>query len=100
MGVIQDRTTEHLGQSDKAINAYRRLLRQAIDDTKSGGRPLMVLDAKAAHAEHAALSREIAFHNFDVATQYRVLLDLLLDTGRSRVPVLEPACQGLRLGLA
>jgi hypothetical protein len=50
MGVIQDRTTEHLGQSDKAINAYRRLLRQAIDDTRSGGKPLMVLDAKAAPA--------------------------------------------------
>ena len=50
MGVIQDRTTEHLGQSDKAINAYRRLLRQAIDETRSGGKPLMVLDAKAAPA--------------------------------------------------
>ena len=45
MGAIQDRTSEHLGQSDKAISAYRRLLRQAIDDTKSGGRPLMVLNA-------------------------------------------------------
>jgi phthalate 4,5-dioxygenase oxygenase subunit len=50
MGVIQDRTTEHLGQSDKAINAYRRLLRQAIDETKSGGKPLMVLDARSAPA--------------------------------------------------
>ena len=50
MGTIQDRTSEHLGQSDKAINAYRRMLRQAIDDTRSGGRPLMVLDAKSAPA--------------------------------------------------
>ena len=32
MGAIQDRTREHLGQSDKAISAYRRLLRQAIDE--------------------------------------------------------------------
>ena len=31
MGTIQDRTREHLGQSDKAITAYRRLLRQAIE---------------------------------------------------------------------
>ena len=46
MGTIQDRTREHLGQSDKAINAYRRLLRQAIEDTRSGGKPLMVLDAQ------------------------------------------------------
>ena len=48
MGTIQDRTQEHLGQSDKAINAYRRLLRQAIEDTRSGGKPLMVLDPKTA----------------------------------------------------
>ncbi len=48
MGAIQDRTKEHLGQSDKAISAYRRILRQAIDEAKNGGRPLMVLDADAA----------------------------------------------------
>ena len=34
MGTIQDRTREHLGQSDKAISAYRRLLRQAIEDSR------------------------------------------------------------------
>ena len=48
MGAIQDRTQEHLGQSDKAINVYRRMLRQAIEQAKSGERPLMVLDAKSA----------------------------------------------------
>jgi hypothetical protein len=32
MGAIQDRTREHLGQSDKAISAYRRLLRGAIEE--------------------------------------------------------------------
>jgi hypothetical protein len=48
MGAIQDRTREHLGQSDKAISAYRRLLRQAIEDTRNGGKPLMTLDASAA----------------------------------------------------
>jgi phthalate 4,5-dioxygenase len=48
MGAIQDRAKEHLGQSDKAISAYRRILRQAIDEAKSGGKPLMVLDADAA----------------------------------------------------
>jgi len=31
MGPIQDRTREHLGQSDKAIVQYRRLLRQEIE---------------------------------------------------------------------
>jgi phthalate 4,5-dioxygenase oxygenase subunit len=48
MGAIQDRTREHLGQSDKAISAYRRILRGAIEQAGNGGRPLMVLDAAAA----------------------------------------------------
>jgi len=47
MGAIQDRTREHLGQSDKAISAYRRLLRQAIEQARDGT-PLMVLDEQAA----------------------------------------------------
>jgi len=48
MGVIADRSKEHLGQSDKAISAYRRLLRAAIDAAGNGGKPLMVLDGGAA----------------------------------------------------
>ena len=48
MGAIQDRTNEHLGQSDKAITAYRRLLRTAIDQAHNGGRPMMVLDPRSA----------------------------------------------------
>ncbi len=50
MGAIQDRTQEHLGQSDKAISAYRRLLRDAIATAAAGGRPPMLLDAAAAAA--------------------------------------------------
>ncbi|MBB3773550.1 hypothetical protein FHS55_004192 [Angulomicrobium tetraedrale] len=49
MGAIQDRTREHLGQSDKAIIQYRRLLRQEIEKAVSGSAlPLLVLDG--AHA--------------------------------------------------
>jgi phthalate 4,5-dioxygenase oxygenase subunit len=48
MGSIQDRTKEHLGQSDKAISAYRRILRGAIDEAGQGGKPLMVLDPASA----------------------------------------------------
>jgi phthalate 4,5-dioxygenase oxygenase subunit len=48
MGAIQDRTAEHLGTSDKAISAYRRLLRQALDQSGNGSKPMMVLDAAAA----------------------------------------------------
>ncbi len=44
MGAIQDRTEEHLGTSDKAISAYRRLLRQALEQSGNGGKPMMVLD--------------------------------------------------------
>ena len=48
MGRIQDRTKEHLGQSDKAIVQYRRLLRQEIEKAASGTKPFMFLDE--AHA--------------------------------------------------
>jgi phenylpropionate dioxygenase-like ring-hydroxylating dioxygenase large terminal subunit len=48
MGPIADRTREHLGQSDKAISAYRRVLRSAIEQAGNGGTPLMVLNAPAA----------------------------------------------------
>jgi phthalate 4,5-dioxygenase oxygenase subunit len=49
MGTIQDRTEEHLGTSDKAIAAYRRLLRQAIEQTGKGETPILVVDeARAA----------------------------------------------------
>jgi phenylpropionate dioxygenase-like ring-hydroxylating dioxygenase large terminal subunit len=49
-GAIQDRTREHLGQSDKAITAYRRMLVDAIERAARGERPMMVLDAEAARA--------------------------------------------------
>src|SRR5471030_1831349 len=49
MGAIQDRTREHLGTADKAIIAYRRLLRQEIEKAASGAKPFMHLDA--AHAK-------------------------------------------------
>jgi hypothetical protein len=48
MGAIQDRTREHLGQSDKVISAYRRILRSAIDAAGNGGTPPMVLDRASA----------------------------------------------------
>jgi nitrite reductase/ring-hydroxylating ferredoxin subunit len=49
-GRIQDRTREHLGYSDKAIVANRRLLSEAIEQAAQGIRPLMVLTAEAARA--------------------------------------------------
>jgi hypothetical protein len=37
-----------LGTSDKAISAYRRLLRQALEQSGKGEKPMMVLDVQAA----------------------------------------------------
>ena len=48
MGEIADRTQEHLGSSDKAIAAYRRMLRTAIDAVGKGDRPPMIFDAGSA----------------------------------------------------
>ncbi len=48
MGRIQDRTREHLGQSDKAISQYRRLLREQIDKVAGGGQPMLFLDETSA----------------------------------------------------
>jgi hypothetical protein len=50
MGPIADRTQEHLGQSDKAIAAYRRLLRSAIDAVEKGDSLPIGFDATAAKA--------------------------------------------------
>jgi hypothetical protein len=49
MGPIQDRTKEHLGQSDKAIVQYRRMLREQIEKVASGEKPILCLDE--AHAK-------------------------------------------------
>lgn len=48
MGPIQDRTREHLGTSDRAIMANRRLLMQAIDDVEAGRLPLGMAQAEVA----------------------------------------------------
>ena len=48
MGPIQDRTREHLGTSDRAIMANRRLLLQAIDDVEAGHKPLGMAQAAVA----------------------------------------------------
>ncbi len=47
-GPIQDRTREHLGASDKAIIAYRRLLAGEIEKVAAGETPLMRLSAAQA----------------------------------------------------
>ncbi len=48
MGAIQNRTQEHLGTSDKAIIAYRKLLRQSLEKSGKGEKPILVVDDKEA----------------------------------------------------
>lgn len=67
MGSIQDRTSEHLGTSDKAISAYRKLLRQAIEQTGKGEKPIMVLDP--AHA--ASITGPAAIDGIGPADDWR-----------------------------
>ncbi len=50
MGAIADRTREHLGASDKAIIANRRVLIKAIETVQAGGTPPGVADAAVASA--------------------------------------------------
>jgi nitrite reductase/ring-hydroxylating ferredoxin subunit len=45
MGAIQDRTREHLGQTDKAIIRYRRMLLKAIEDVAAGVAPPLTDEA-------------------------------------------------------
>jgi hypothetical protein len=47
-GRIQNRTREHLGTTDKAIVAFRKLLLGEIKKARNGERTLMQLDAQAA----------------------------------------------------
>jgi phenylpropionate dioxygenase-like ring-hydroxylating dioxygenase large terminal subunit len=50
MGPIQDRTSEHLGATDRAITAYRRQLFQAIEDSAAGRTAPLVLQPAEARA--------------------------------------------------
>jgi phthalate 4,5-dioxygenase len=59
-GPVQDRTSEHLVSSDKAIVAARKLLLNAIRDVKEGRQPQHVLkDAKANRFSHLVVLSEI-----------------------------------------
>jgi len=46
--LMQDRTRENRGTTDKGIVLYRRILLDAIRKNQAGEKPLMVLDAGAA----------------------------------------------------
>lgn len=70
-GPIQDRTREHLGTSDKAIIAYRRLLAAEIEKNSTGAAPLMHLDAAAAAAVQGPVSFDGVDRSGDTETYWR-----------------------------
>ena len=47
-GLIQDRTRENLGTTDKGIVLYRRILLDSIRKNEAGEKPLMILDPQKA----------------------------------------------------
>jgi hypothetical protein len=69
-GPIQDRTREHLGQSDKGIIAYRKLLREAIARVEAGERAPMVLTP----AEAAAVRGPMTVDGISQGADWRVFL--------------------------
>jgi hypothetical protein len=63
MGRIADRTTEHLGASDAAVVALRRLLLQACSDVEMGKRPRgSRIEEISARAAEKTLPADAAWH--------------------------------------
>jgi nitrite reductase/ring-hydroxylating ferredoxin subunit len=68
LGRIQDRTKEHLGASDKAISAYRRLLKRSIDQVKRGEPPVLAVGADEAARLRGPLTIDGIAANVALAT--------------------------------
>jgi phthalate 4,5-dioxygenase len=65
-GPIQDRTKEHLSQTDKAILAARKLILKAIRDVEDGRDPMHVLRRKSEnHFSHLFVRHEIISNTQD-----------------------------------
>ncbi len=73
-GRIQDRTREHLGQSDKAISAYRRLLRTQLDAVAAGRNPDPAAGREQAARQRGPVAVDGLARNAD-ATQFWKDLD-------------------------
>ena len=68
-GAIQDRTTEHLGYTDKAIAAARRLMLRVIRDIQEGSDPPHVLrDSAANDLSHVGAAQGIVTRPADWRT--------------------------------
>ncbi len=73
-GRIQDRTREHLGQSDKAIAAYRRILRAELEAKAAGKKPFMALDEAQARRVRGPAAVDGIARDAD-SVQYWKMLD-------------------------
>ena len=70
-GPIQDRTREHLGASDKAISAYRRMLTAQLRKVEAGETPLMVLTPDEARALKGPVSFDGGDRSGDTEAYWR-----------------------------
>jgi phthalate 4,5-dioxygenase oxygenase subunit len=87
MGAIQDRTREHLGQSDKVIMANRRALLKAIATVQSGGTPPMALSRE----EAAACTGPDTMDCIAPATDWQAFWQQAALAKRAGAPWLQPA---------
>jgi hypothetical protein len=75
MGAIQDRAAEHLGSTDVAIAAQRRLLFQAIEEIEQGNDPLHVLrNAKDNDFADLLVLTKVVDSETDIKTHCRELV--------------------------
>jgi phenylpropionate dioxygenase-like ring-hydroxylating dioxygenase large terminal subunit len=62
-GAVQDRTREHLGYSDKAIVANRRLLVAAIEQVAQGNTPQTASIEASTQTEHGPIAIDAVLHS-------------------------------------
>ena len=77
-GPITDRTQEHLGQSDKGIMLYRKMLEEALSAIEQGGDPKGVIRDKKKNEPFISLNREgNRLESFEI--QYEDVFDVVQD---------------------
>lgn len=76
-GSIQDRTQEHLGSTDIAIVAARKLLLKAVADVQGKGEPLHVVrEPKSNRFPHLWVTSEVIPSNVDVKDYVRQVIQV------------------------
>ena len=76
-GAIQDRTTEHLGYTDKAIASARRLMLRVIREVQEGSDPLHVVrDPSANDFRHLGAAQGVVPSTADWRTLWEMRVEV------------------------